>query len=159
MVASHHPRVIAVGEGRGDLLRVAVLLSEECRGSTTTRRGGSGTGSSKGGGKGGLGGPLAAASAHVDVDFSASEVPQRPDFVQNDGGGSVGSGHNGRDRKNGRDMSDLHDILKGTEIVIVLLHCLPVQKCFVIALNILDKMHYSLLVYFAPRLPGRFYFV
>ncbi|KAJ9590650.1 hypothetical protein L9F63_016321, partial [Diploptera punctata] len=111
MVASHHPRVIAVGEGRGDLLRVALLLAEECRSSTTTRRGGNTA--NKGSGKGNVGGPLAAASAHVDVDFSASEVPQRPDFVQNDGGGSVGSGHNGRDRKNSRDMSDLHDILKG----------------------------------------------
>lgn len=31
MLASHHPRVIAVGEGNGDLLRVNLLLSEECR--------------------------------------------------------------------------------------------------------------------------------
>lgn len=31
MLASHHPRVIAVGEGNGDLLRVTLLLSEECR--------------------------------------------------------------------------------------------------------------------------------
>ncbi|XP_069704788.1 transmembrane protein 132E [Periplaneta americana] len=114
MVASHHPRVIAVGEGRGDLLRVALLLAEECRGSTTTRRGGGNTGPSKGGGKGNVGGPLAAASAHVDVDFSASEVPQRPDFVQNDGGGNVGSGHGSRERKNNREMTaDLRDILKG----------------------------------------------
>jgi transmembrane protein 132 len=32
MVASHHPCVIAVGEGKGDLLRVALLLAEECGG-------------------------------------------------------------------------------------------------------------------------------
>lgn len=31
MLASHHPRVIAVGEGSGNLLRVNLLLSEECR--------------------------------------------------------------------------------------------------------------------------------
>lgn len=31
MLASHHPRVIAVGESNGDLLRVTMLLSEECR--------------------------------------------------------------------------------------------------------------------------------
>jgi transmembrane protein 132 len=31
MLASHHPRVIAVGEGNGELLRVTLLLSEECR--------------------------------------------------------------------------------------------------------------------------------
>ncbi|XP_068082143.1 transmembrane protein 132E [Anabrus simplex] len=104
MVASSHPRVIAVGEGRGDLLRVALLMAEECR--SPLRRAGSGVG------KAGGSGPLAAASAHVDVDFSASEVPQRPDFVQNDGGGNIGSNHGGRDRKNNRDMaSDLHDIL------------------------------------------------
>jgi transmembrane protein 132 len=116
MVASHHPRVIAVGEGRGDLLRVALLLAEECRSSTTTRRGGTSV-AGKGTGKGNVGGPLAAASAHVDVDFSASEVPQRPDFVQNDGGGNVGSGHGGRDRKNNREMTaDLRDILKGTAL-------------------------------------------
>lgn len=114
MVASHHPRVIAVGEGRGDLLRVALLLAEECRGSTSTRRGGTSSSTSKGPGKGNVGGPLAAASAHVDVDFSASEVPQRPDFVQNDGG-NVGSSHGGRDRKNNRELAaDLRDILKGT---------------------------------------------
>jgi transmembrane protein 132 len=115
MVASHHPRVIAVGEGKGDLLRVALLPAEECRGSTTTRRGGASSAVGKGTSKGSIGGPLAAASAHVDVDFSASEVPQRPDFVQNDGGGNVGSGHGGRDRKNNRELApDLRDILKGT---------------------------------------------
>lgn len=31
MLPSNHPRVIAVGEGNGDLLRVTLLLSEECR--------------------------------------------------------------------------------------------------------------------------------
>jgi transmembrane protein 132 len=105
-----------VGEGRGDLLRVALLLAEQCRGSTSIRRGGTSSGASKGIGKGNIGGPLTAASAHVDVDFSASEVPQRPDFVQNDGG-NVGSSHGGRDRKNNRELAaDLRDILKGTAV-------------------------------------------
>jgi transmembrane protein 132 len=81
------------------------------------RRGGASSGASKSTGKGNIGGPLAAASAFVDVDFSASEVPQRPDFVQNDGGGNVGSGHGGRDRKSNREMTaDLRDILKGTAL-------------------------------------------
>lgn len=31
MLASSYPRVIAVGEGNGDLLRVTLLLPEECR--------------------------------------------------------------------------------------------------------------------------------
>lgn len=31
MLASNYPRVIAVGEGNGDLLRVTLLLPEECR--------------------------------------------------------------------------------------------------------------------------------
>lgn len=116
MVASHHPRVIAVGEGKGDLLRVALVAADECRGSTATRRGGAGSSVGKASSKGSIGGPLAAASAHVDVDFSASEVPQRPDFVQNDGG-NVGSGHGGRDRKNNRELApDLRDILKGISL-------------------------------------------
>lgn len=33
MLASSYPRVIAVGEGNGDLLRVTLLLPEECRAS------------------------------------------------------------------------------------------------------------------------------
>lgn len=112
MVASHHPRVIAVGEGEGDLLRVALLANEECRSSS----GGSGP-------RGGVVGPLAAASAFVEVDFSAADLPQRPDFVQNDGGG-VGPGVGGgmgstfgiRDRKGGRDLgSELPDISIGKQ--------------------------------------------
>jgi len=52
------------------------------------------------------------ASAHVEVNFAANEVVQRPEFVQNDGGGMTGP--NSRDRKNMRDMSsDLRDILIG----------------------------------------------
>lgn len=31
MLASSYPRVIAVGEGNGDLLRVTLLLPEDCR--------------------------------------------------------------------------------------------------------------------------------
>lgn len=31
MLASNYPRVIAVGEGNGDLLRVTLLLPEDCR--------------------------------------------------------------------------------------------------------------------------------
>lgn len=100
MLASHHPRVIAVGEGNGDLLRVTLLLSEECRmrrnipmskqnPKTTT-------------------GPLASALAAVQVDFSTTDAPNRPDTVQNDG-------ISGRERKSGRDrdVNDLSDILIG----------------------------------------------
>lgn len=32
MLASSYPRVIAVGEGNGDLLRVTLLVPEDCRG-------------------------------------------------------------------------------------------------------------------------------
>ncbi|KAG5308092.1 T132C protein, partial [Acromyrmex insinuator] len=105
MVASHHPRVIAVGEGRGDLLRVTLQLADSCR--LSGRR------SSKGSQRT-TAAALASASANVEVDFASSEVPNRPEFVQNDGGGTVGSHHH-RERKTGRGeiASDLHDILIG----------------------------------------------
>ena len=105
MVASHHPRVIAVGEGRGDLLRVSLQLADSCR--LSGRR------SSKGSQRT-TATALASASANVEVDFASSEVPNRPEFVQNDGGGTVGSHHH-RERKTSRGeiASDLHDILIG----------------------------------------------
>ena len=90
MVASHHPRVIAVGEGNGDLLQVTLLLAEECRTSTRPKIKGPG--------------PLATASASVTVDFSSTDLQHRPDILQNDGGSFGGSK---------RDFQDLQDILKG----------------------------------------------
>ncbi|KAJ8872531.1 hypothetical protein PR048_026137 [Dryococelus australis] len=161
MVASHHPRVIAVGEGHGDLLHVALLLAEDCRSPSRRTPYSRWSGLKEkvkqvlissgrlseltlvlvaptdqvqdlrrllvpdaqkshetysaiytpdcvsiqmGGGKGGSGNALASASASVEVDFSASDIPQRPDFVQNDGGGNIGGTHNLRDRKLSRDM-------------------------------------------------------
>jgi transmembrane protein 132 len=99
MLASHHPRVIAVGEGNGDLLRVTLLLSEECR----LRRN---IPVSKQGPKSSVG-PLASALASVQVDFSTTDSPNsRPDTVQNDG-------FSGRERKGGNSMNDLTDILIG----------------------------------------------
>lgn len=89
MLASHHPRVIAVGEGNGDLLRVTLLVTEECR---TARRNAM------------VGGakmpkvnppPLASALAAVEVDFnngnhesmssSISSSSNRHELLQNDG--------------------------------------------------------------------------
>ncbi|KAK9878658.1 hypothetical protein WA026_023108 [Henosepilachna vigintioctopunctata] len=90
MVASHHPRVIAVGEGGGDLLQVTLLLSDECRASARSR--------SKGAG------PLARAFANVVVDFGTDEVPHRPDILQNDGGVFGGS--------KGGLFSDISDLVK-----------------------------------------------
>lgn len=112
MVASHHPRVIAVGEGRGDLLRVTLQLADACR--LTGRRAKSTTRASVA--------PLATALANVEVDFASSDLPSRPEFVQNDGGGSVGSHHH-RERKNGRGevAPDLHDILIGKSTILLLL--------------------------------------
>ncbi|KAF3425923.1 hypothetical protein E2986_01711 [Frieseomelitta varia] len=105
MVASHHPRVIAVGEGRGDLLRVSLQLADACR--LTGRRSGKGSQRT-------TAAALASASANVEVDFASSDLPNRPEFVQNDGGGTVGSHHH-RERKTSRgEMSpDLRDILIG----------------------------------------------
>lgn len=93
MVASHHPRVIAVGEGSGDLLHVTLLLSEECRAIPAKP-------------KTKTAGPLATAAASVAVDFSNSDLPHRPDILQNDGGSYTGS--------KSRDFQDLTDILKGS---------------------------------------------
>lgn len=102
MLASHHPRVIAVGEGNGDLLRVTLLLSEECR----MRRN---IPMSKQSPTKQTTGPLASALASVQVDFSTADAQNnRPDTVQNDG-------ISGRERKSGkdRDPNDLSDILIG----------------------------------------------
>lgn len=100
MLASHHPRVIAVGEGNGDLLRVTLLLSEECRMRRNIPMGKQNPKTTTG--------PLASALASVQVDFSTSDTPNRPDTVQNDG-------ISGRERKSGRDrdVNDLSDILIG----------------------------------------------
>jgi len=105
MVASHHPRVIAIGEGRGDLLRVSLQLDESCR--LAGRRSGKGSQRT-------AVAVLATATASVEVDFASSDVPNRPEFVQNDGGGTVGSHHH-RERKTSRGevASDLQDILIG----------------------------------------------
>ncbi|KAG5868104.1 hypothetical protein JTB14_034634 [Gonioctena quinquepunctata] len=91
MVASHHPRVIAVGEGSGDLLQVTLLLAEECRNSGRPKMKSTG--------------PLATSAASITVDFS-SDLAHRPDILQNDGGSYGGS--------KGREFSDLQDILKGS---------------------------------------------
>lgn len=92
MVASHHPRVIAIGEGSGDLLQVTLLLAEECR-----------TGGRP---KVKTSGPLATAAASITVDFSSSDLSHRRDILQNDGGSYSNS-------KGSRDFPDLQDILKG----------------------------------------------
>lgn len=111
MVASHHPRVIAVGEGRGDLLRVTLQLADVCRVSGPSGRRSKGTSRTNGASP-----ALATATANVEVDFASSELPHRPEFVQNDGGGTIqsGSSHHHRERKTGREVApDLHDILIG----------------------------------------------
>lgn len=97
MLASHHPRVIAVGQGHGELLRVTLLLSEECR----LRRN---LPIAKPASKSAFG-PLASALASVEVDFGNGEVTKATDVVQNDG--VI------RDRGRNRDLGDLADILIG----------------------------------------------
>ncbi|XP_033220713.1 transmembrane protein 132E [Belonocnema kinseyi] len=105
MVASHHPRVIAVGEGRGDLLKVTLHLADVCRLSGRKSKGTATRGTPS------L--PLATSSANVEVDFASRDLPNRPEFVQNDGG-TLGGGSHHRERKNGKDVApDLNDILIG----------------------------------------------
>lgn len=93
--------------GNGELLKVTLLLSEECRGAAGVLPKSRGpTGKAELAANQVTGVVLATATATVQVDFSASEVPQRPDTPQNDdimrGGGNKGP------------LSDLHDILIGT---------------------------------------------
>ncbi|XP_063707081.1 transmembrane protein 132E [Culicoides brevitarsis] len=104
MLASHHPRVIAVGQGHGDLLRVTLLLPEECR----SRRNIPLLKPNNGGKNSASGPTLATALASVEVDFGGSDTSKsdhsRPDTVQNDG---TSRGYRGRD------LGDLADILIG----------------------------------------------
>lgn len=86
------------------MLRVALLLSEDCRvaAGVNGKVRSSSTKTDANAVSGGL--ILASASASVEVDFSASEIPQRPDTPQNDD--IMRSGNKGP-------LSDLHDILIG----------------------------------------------
>ncbi|XP_013182085.1 PREDICTED: transmembrane protein 132B [Papilio xuthus] len=106
MLASRHPRVIAVGEGSGELLRVTLLTPEQCRVGPLRRVALPGKGDAKTPANiKNIPGALATAAASVDVDFSGSDLPQRPDTPQNDdimARGGIRSG-----------MSDLSDVLKG----------------------------------------------
>lgn len=100
MLASHHPRVIAVGEGNGNLLRVTLLLSEECR----MRRGPGGSSSSSSKPNKPNAAPLASALASIEVDFNNVDIVSKQESIQNDG--TVG-----RERKNYRNTGDLADII------------------------------------------------
>lgn len=100
MLASNYPRVIAVGEGNGDLLRVTLLLPEDCRTKRNlpiTKQNPKETQHS-----------LASTLASVQVDFNAVEFPDNPDTFQNDG-------VSGRDRKPNHDSNFLSDILIGNK--------------------------------------------
>ncbi|GBP71122.1 Transmembrane protein 132B [Eumeta japonica] len=89
MLASKHPRVIAVGEGSGELLRVTLLTPEQCRSGPLRRVALPGKGDAKTPANiKNIPGALATAAASVDVDFSGGsavgDVLQRPDTPQND---------------------------------------------------------------------------
>ncbi|KAH8396363.1 hypothetical protein KR222_009292, partial [Zaprionus bogoriensis] len=111
MLASHHPRVIAVGEGNGNLLRVTLLLSEECRmrrGAAGSSSSSSSAGSSSASSKQNKpnASPLASALASIEVDFNNVDIVSKQESIQNDG--TVG-----RERKNYRNTGDLADIIVG----------------------------------------------
>lgn len=132
MLASRHPRVIAVGEGNdlnslspilcheslfkltkmyfitgsGELLRVTLLTPEQCRSGPLRRVALPGKGDMKTPANiKNIPGALASAAASVDVDFSGGDAPQRPDTPQNDDIMARGGIRNS--------MSDLSDVLKG----------------------------------------------
>ncbi|CAH2074200.1 unnamed protein product, partial [Iphiclides podalirius] len=106
MLASRHPRVIAVGEGSGELLRVTLLTPEQCRAGPLRRVALPGRGDAKTPANiKSVPGALAAAAAGVDVDFAGGDAPQRPDTPQNDDIMARGGLRTG--------MADLSDVLKG----------------------------------------------
>jgi transmembrane protein 132 len=91
MAASPHPRVIAVGSGKGQLLRVSFGPPDACGRHEVA--GGGGTG------PGGVRKPvqstmLSETAAEVQVDFSSSPYSVEQ-FVQNDGGGGASVGGSG----------------------------------------------------------------
>lgn len=104
MLASRHPRVIAVSEGKGNLLKVSLLLPDACRAEARLRDY-----------------VLVSTSAFINVDFYDAEYgPKLPMLVQNDGGISVTNngflGHNNakeKKRSDSEQSSDLQDILFG----------------------------------------------
>lgn len=83
-------------------MRIALLLSDECRGTVVNGKGRGVPSKNDGGPAAGL--ILASASASVQVDFSSGDTQQRPDTPQNDD--IMRSGNKGP-------LSDLHDILIG----------------------------------------------
>ncbi|KAG6450078.1 hypothetical protein O3G_MSEX006376 [Manduca sexta] len=106
MLASKHPRVIAIGEGSGELLRVTLLTPEQCRSGPLRRVALPGKGDTKTPANiKNIPGALATAAASVDVDFSGGDIPQRPDTPQNDDIMARGGLRSG--------MSELGEVLKG----------------------------------------------
>lgn len=85
MAASPHPRVIAVGPGKGQLLRVSFGPPDVCSKHEPVQAVGGG------GRKTVLPTTLSETAADVQVDFSSSPYSVEQ-FVQNDGGGGGGGG-------------------------------------------------------------------
>ncbi|XP_065333491.1 transmembrane protein 132E isoform X3 [Cloeon dipterum] len=109
MAASPHPRVIAVGEGHGPLLRLTLRLPDRCAGPAATK-GRAASATVKGRPPTPLvpsNNVLATAFADVKVDFSGS---QRPEFVQNDGSEAVNYGNA---RVALHEITNIQDILIG----------------------------------------------
>jgi len=104
MLTSTHPRVIAVGEGTGNLLKVSLLLPDSCRIEARIKDY-----------------TLASTSASINVGFYDNEYGQRsPMLVQNDGGivnavGNFFSSNNKGDRKRNdiEQPADLQDFISG----------------------------------------------
>jgi transmembrane protein 132 len=103
MLTSIHPRVIAVGEGKGNLLKVSLLLPDTCRAEARLKDF-----------------VLVSTSAFINVIFYDNEYGQKsPMLVQNDGGivGAVGgilsSGSRGDKRNEKEQLADLQEFISG----------------------------------------------
>lgn len=99
MAASPHPRVIAVGSGKGRLLRVSFGPPDACTGGSGPAAGGK-----HDGGRRAAQSTLSETAADVQVDFTSSPYSVEQ-FVQNDGGGGSGVLNVGppRDKKDHKD--------------------------------------------------------
>ena len=92
ILGSKDTRVIAVGKGQGELLKVSLELADDCHDKTDD--------------------PLASTTVYVEVDFDAAD-PEPPATVerQTKGGGRKGRG--GRKRKEQKSVNDIKSVDMG----------------------------------------------
>jgi len=97
MLASHHPRVIAIGEGHGELLRISMFLPESCRARKPLNAFKYVKSNNA---------VLASSLAPVEVVFKNIDASNKQENIQNDGVLYKDS----KFRRNPADLSDITDL-------------------------------------------------